>query len=59
MIIFIIFDICRSVEVAALSSATQYAMSLEFDGKWKTECLDIWFPQPNLMCAGYSVKLII
>ena len=41
---------------AALSSATQHAMPPEY-GKWGTECLNTKFPQPILLCAGYSVKL--
>ena len=40
---------------AALSSATQFAMPPEFGRKWGTECLNI----RDLVCAGYSVKLII
>ena len=44
-------------ESAALSSATQHAMSPEFGGKWGTECLNTRFLQPTLVCAGYSVKL--
>ena len=24
--------------------------------KWKTECLNIRFPLPTLLCEGYSVK---
>ena len=42
---------------AALSSATQHAMSSIFGRKWGTECLNTWFPLPTLLCAGYSVKL--
>ena len=42
---------------AALSSATQHAMPPESGRKWETECLNIRFPLPNLLCAGYSVKL--
>ena len=53
--IFIILFWCRGM---ALSSATQYAMTLEFGGKWETECFNIRFPMPNLLCAWYSVKLI-
>ena len=44
---------------AALSSATQHAMPPEFGRKWGTECLNITFPLPTLLCVGYSVKLII
>ena len=44
---------------AALSSATQQAIPPEFGRKWGTECLNIRFPLPTLLCAGYSVKLIL
>ena len=44
---------------AALSSATQHAMPPEFDRMWGTECLNTRFPLPTLLCAGYSVKLIL
>ena len=30
----------------------------EFGGKCATECLNIRFPLPTLLCAEYSVKLI-
>ena len=43
---------------AALSSAAQHTMSLEFVRKWGTKCLNTLFPLPILLCAGYSVKLI-
>ena len=43
---------------AALSSAIQHAMPPEFGRKWGTECLNISFPLPTLLCAGYSVKPI-
>ena len=43
---------------AALSSAIQRAMPLEFGRKWGTECLNTKCPLPTLLCAGYSVKLI-
>ena len=43
---------------AALSSATQHAMTREFGRKWGTECLNTRFPLFTLLCAGYSVKLI-
>ena len=41
-----------------LSSATQHAMTPEFGGKQGTECLNIRFSLPTVLCAGYSVKLI-
>ena len=41
----------------ALSSATQHAMPPELGGTCGTECLNIRFPLPTLLCAGYSVKL--
>ena len=44
---------------SALSSATQHAMPPEFGRKWGTECLNTRFPLPTLLCAGYSVKLIL
>ena len=47
-----------SRQSAALSSATQHAMPSEFGRKLGTECLNTRFPLPNLLCAGYSVKLI-
>ena len=33
--------------------------SRAFGGKWRAECLNIRFPLPSLLCAGYSVKLIL
>ena len=47
-----------SRQSAALSSATQHAMPLEFGRKLGTECLNTRFPLLTLLCAGYSVKLI-
>ena len=44
---------------AALSSGTQHAIPPEFGRKWGTECLNTRFPLPTLLCAGYSVKLIL
>ena len=54
-----IFPFLRSgVEAKpALSSATQHAMPPESGKKWGTECLNIRFPLPTLLCEGYSVKL--
>ena len=43
---------------AALSSATQHAMSAEFGRKWGTECVNTRFSLPTMLCAGYGVKLI-
>ena len=34
-------------------------MPPEFGGKWGTEFLNTRFPLPTLLCAGYSVKLIM
>ena len=55
------FHFCALVSrlSAALSSATQHAMPPEFVRKWGTECLITRFPLLTLLCAGYSVKLII
>ena len=47
-----------SRQSAALSSATQHAMP-DFGGKWGMECLNTRFPLPTLLCAGYSVRLIL
>ena len=44
---------------AALSSATKHAMPSEFDRKRGAECLNTRFPLPTLLCAGYSVKLLL
>ena len=33
--------------------------SKKFGRKWGTECLNTRFPLPTLLCAGYSVKLIL
>ena len=44
---------CGARQSAALISVTQHAMPPEFGRKWGTECLT------TLLCAGYSVKLII
>ena len=44
---------------AALNSATQYAMPPDFGGKWETEFLNTRFRLHSLLCAGYSVKLIL
>ena len=41
------------------SSATEYTMPPELGGKWATEYLNTRLPLPTLLCAGYSVKLII
>ena len=41
---------------AALSSATQHAMPPEFSRKWG---ISISINLPTLLCAGYSVKLIL
>ena len=41
---------------AALSFATQPAMPPEFGRKWGTECLNIRFPLPTLLCAEYNVN---
>ena len=43
---------------AALSSASQHAISPDLGGMWGTKCLNTRFPLPTLLCAGYSVKLI-
>ena len=43
---------------AVLSSPTLHAMPAEFGRKWATEYLNIKFPLPILLCAGYSVKLM-
>ena len=43
-----------SWQSAALSSATRHPMPQEFGG---TECFSTRFPP--LLCAGYSVKLIL
>ena len=48
-----------SRQSTALGSATQHAMPPEFGRKWGTECLNTRFPLPSLLCAGYSVKLIL
>ena len=37
---------------AALSSATQHAMSLELGRKWGTEWVNTRFPLPTLLCAA-------
>ena len=42
-----------------MSSATQHAMPPEFDRKRGTGCLNTRFPLLTLLCAGYSLKLII
>ena len=44
---------------AELSSATQHTLPPEFGRKWGTECLSTKFPLPTLLCAGYSIKLIL
>ena len=43
---------------AAINPAIQRVMSLEFGGKWGTECLNTRLAPNTLLCAGYSVKLI-
>ena len=51
-----IFPFLRSgVEAlsAALTSATQHAMPLEFGRKWGTGCLNTRLPLPTLLYAGY------
>ena len=47
-----------SRQSVSLSSTTQHVMPPELGGEWGTECLNIRFPLPTLMCAGYSVKLL-
>ena len=47
-----IFPFLRSGHV------TQHVKPPEFGRKWGTECLNIRFPLPTLLCAGYSVKLV-
>ena len=37
----------------------QHAMPPDSGGKWETEYLTIGFPLSTLLCAGYSVKLIL
>ena len=49
---------CRG-KSATLSSATRHAMPLELGEKWETVCLNTRFPLPTLLCAEYSVKLIV
>ena len=44
---------------AALSSATQHAISPELGKQWGTECFITRFPLTILLCTGNSVKLII
>ena len=46
-----------SRQSSVLSSATQHAMPPELGGMWGTVCLNIRFPLPTLLCAGYRVKL--
>ena len=56
-----IFSLLRSgveAKSAALSSDTHHAMPAEFGGNFGTEYLNIRFPLPNLLCAGYSVNLL-
>ena len=55
----LIFFALVSKQSAVLSSATQHAMPSELSEKWGTECLNTRFPLPTLLCAGYSVKLIL
>ena len=47
-----------SRQSSALRSATQHAIPPEFSRKWGTECFNTRFPLPNLLSAGYGVKLI-
>ena len=42
-----------------MSSTTQHTMPPEFDGRWGTMCLNTEFPLPTMLCAGYSVKLLL
>ena len=51
----LIFSFFRSSVEAkcALSSTTQHAIPLEFDGEWETECLNTSVPQPTLLCVEY------
>ena len=48
-----------SRQSAALSSATQHAMSPKLGGKWGTECLSTRFPLPILLVTGYSMMKLI
>ena len=57
----LIFSFLRSgVEAkrGVMSSAIQQAMPPEFGRKRGTECVNTRLPLPNLLCTGYSVKLI-
>ena len=54
-----IYSLWYQGKSAALSSALRNALPRKFGGKWGTECLNTRFPLPTLLCAGYSVKLII
>ena len=47
-----------TMQIAALSFATQHLMPPEFGGKWGTECFNTRFSLPTLLCAGYDVKII-
>ena len=48
-----------SCKCAALSLATQHTMPSEFGGEWGMECLNTRFPLFTLLCARYTVKLIL
>ena len=49
----------QNVTVKSTASIPREEMTLYFNFlKWGTESLNIWFPLPTLLCAGYTVKLI-
>ena len=47
-----------SRQSTALSTATQHAMLPDLSGMWGT-VYSTGFPLPSLLCAGFSVKLIL
>ena len=55
--IFLFFALV-SKQSATLSFASPHAMP-SVGGKWGTECLNSRLPLPTLLCAEYSVKLIL
>ena len=52
-------SISVSRQSATLSFATQHTMPSKFGGKWGMECLSTRFSLPTLLCARYTVKLIL
>ena len=56
---FMLPFLCSGVEALSSANAVLFLKrNRQFSRKWGTECLNIRFPLPTLLCVGYSVKLV-